>query len=181
MAGYARQPYYNAQATYPNNAGGYTQVYPAQTYPNSPGGHGHDIGDFYDAYSQGPDDDSKSFQSSHSRIPLTPMYDVPPVPNLGYQQVGTAYPPYPMYQAQGEAYYNAGYPESAYSQARQKMLKRRSVKHVELQQGNLYVLHPLASVQPAYGSSPAALAFWIAPYPRAFFSMQRIIQSKFYS
>jgi len=74
---------------------------------------------------------NRSFHSTHSQARLNPhnQYEMVPPP-LPYQQ---DYPPSP----------NFGYPMASptmgtgYSVAREKLMKRRSVRHVELQNGNL--------------------------------------------
>ncbi|KAI0068051.1 glycosyltransferase family 2 protein [Artomyces pyxidatus] len=64
------------------------------------------------------------------------VHNAPPVPSLPYNAYNTAQPNYPPVQQTRQPMFreqSAG----AYSAARQKMLNRRSVRHVELQQGNL--------------------------------------------
>lgn len=82
---------------------------------------------------------TKSYQSTYagSQVHLVPGYEMtevqPPLPTMPYQQ----YPPqnYPPAQ-QLRPPMNRG-PSTGYSDARQKLLNRRSVRQVELQQGNL--------------------------------------------
>ncbi|TFY82854.1 hypothetical protein EWM64_g1158 [Hericium alpestre] len=82
---------------------------------------------------------AKSYQSSHngSQAHLNPQYEMSqayaaPVPSMPY-----AYQPdYPPQQQRGPPVLRHQ-ASAAYSEAREKLLKRRSVRHVELQQGNL--------------------------------------------
>jgi len=94
--------------------------------------------------------DAKSYQSSHagSQAHLNPyemtqvttsQHHIPPVPSMPYQS--QQYPPQrPGYQTQ-----NTGY-----SDAREKLMKRRSVRQVPLVQGNLVLDVPVPnSIIPA--------------------------------
>ncbi|TFK87587.1 glycosyltransferase family 2 protein [Polyporus arcularius HHB13444] len=76
--------------------------------------------------------ETKSYQSEYagSQAHLNP-YDmnVPPMPTMPYQNPAGNYPPQ---QRPGPMHQNSGY-----SVAREKLMKRRSVRQVELQQGNL--------------------------------------------
>lgn len=87
--------------------------------------------------------DTKSYQSSYagSQAHLNPQYDmsevaiqhnVPPVPTMHYQN----YPPSPQRMHTND---------SNYSVAREKLMKRRSVKRVELVRGNLVLDVPAPS------------------------------------
>lgn len=95
----------------------------------------------YDAQSNW---DAKSYQSSYagSQAHLNPQYDamtqvnVPPVPQMPYQ--GN----YPPVQQRPGMYRDQS---TGYSDAREKFLKRRSVRQVELQQGNLVLDMPVPS------------------------------------
>ncbi|CCM03651.1 uncharacterized protein FIBRA_05795 [Fibroporia radiculosa] len=91
--------------------------------------------DNYDAQSSWETKSAKSFQSgfASSQTHLVPHYEmnqvssnVPPVPSLPYHQYQLDYPP--MQQLR---------PGVGWSVAREKLLKQRAVKQVELQQGNL--------------------------------------------
>lgn len=93
----------------------------------------------YDAQSNWDARSAKSYQSSYggSQVHLNPQYDmrqvnVPPVPAMPYQP---NYPP-PMQQRYGPGPYG-GAPGAGYLDVREKMMRRRSVRQVELQQGNL--------------------------------------------
>lgn len=90
----------------------------------------------YDTQNNWDSKSTKSFQSSHagSQVHLNPyemsQVSPPPVPPMPYQQQQN-YPPMHrpgMYHQTSSA---------GYSVAREKMLKRRSVRQVELFQGNL--------------------------------------------
>lgn len=89
--------------------------------------------DDYDNQSNWETKSAKSFQSGYggSQVHLNPYemnQPIPPVPDMPYQQ---NYPP----PARPGMYHH---PSSAgYSVAREKMMKRRSVRQVELFQGNL--------------------------------------------
>ncbi|OBZ78918.1 Chitin synthase 2 [Grifola frondosa] len=87
----------------------------------------------YDAQSGWDAKSTKSYQSSFagSQIHLNPQYDmsqvsVPPLPTMPYQQN------YPPMQHRPVREMSTGW-----SVARDKLMKRRSVRQVELQQGNL--------------------------------------------
>ena len=86
-------------------------------------------------YEQPPNWDAKSYQSSFtgSQAHLNPQYDMsqvnhPPMPTMPFQQ---NYPP--MQQRPGMLREQS----TGWSVAREKLMKRRSVRQVELQQGNL--------------------------------------------
>lgn len=127
-------PYYGAQ---PNNYNQYSQgnTGAALDYPpqqNTAPFHEYDTQSNWDAKS------AKSYQSSYtgSQAHLNPYemsqvsfhQNVPPVPTMPYQ------PNYPPAQARPGMYRDQS---TGYSVAREKMMKRRSVRQVELQQGNL--------------------------------------------
>ncbi|KAG2149535.1 glycosyltransferase family 2 protein [Suillus cothurnatus] len=97
----------------------------------------------YPAYDNQWDDrpgSAKSVQSSQfhgSQVHLNPQYEMsqvnihtPPVPSMPYHAYQPDYPPVPGRPPLREM--NTGY-----SVAREKLMKRRSVRHVELQNGNL--------------------------------------------
>ena len=100
--------------------------YPPGTYPSND----------YDSHSNW---DAKSYQSSYagSQAHLNPyemsqvhvQQSIPPVPAMPYQN----YPPQQMYA------------NSGYSVARDKLMKRRSVRQVELVRGNLVLDVPVPS------------------------------------
>lgn len=131
-------PYQNAQAypDYPpSNTGAapnyaYPQSVPQQTYDNYPQQE-------YDAHSGWDAKSTKSYASSYngSQVHLNPGYEmsqvnVPPVPSIPYAQPN--YPPQQHRPGMQRDQSSAGW-----STAREKMMKRRSVRQVELQQGNL--------------------------------------------
>ncbi|RDB28666.1 Chitin synthase 2 [Hypsizygus marmoreus] len=133
-----QDPYYVQQPT--NNF----QQYPAPTveYPSY---------DDHDGHANWDSKSSKSFQSSFagSQVHLNPYeanqpQHAPPVPSMPYQQ---NYPPQQNFQAPGM--YRAQ-SDTGYSQMREKMMRRRSVRQVPLFQGNLVldVLVP-SSIMPA--------------------------------
>ncbi len=79
--------------------------------------------------------DAKSYQSSHagSQAHLNPQYDMsqvnhPPMPSMPYQQ---NYPPMQQRPGMGREQ------STGWSVAREKLMKRRSIRQVALQQGNL--------------------------------------------
>ncbi|KAI0316482.1 chitin synthase [Amylostereum chailletii] len=83
--------------------------------------------------------DAQSYKSSHagSQAHLMPQYEMsdihaPPVPSLGYSSYAQ-----PNYPPSGPAPMMREQSSAGYSMAREKLLNRRSVRHVELQQGNL--------------------------------------------
>lgn len=90
----------------------------------------------YDAHSQWDAKSTKSYQSSYAgsqahlntgyEMSQVSLHNAPPVPPLPYQQHPLNYPP--MQQMR---------PGIGWSDAREKLLKQRAVKQVELQQGNL--------------------------------------------
>ncbi|PFH52304.1 glycosyltransferase family 2 protein [Amanita thiersii Skay4041] len=131
----SHDPYYSTQST--DNYHGNTGV--AHGYPNGsyPGPRND-----YDNQSNW---DAKSYQSSYagSQAHLNPQYEmsqvsvsqnIPPVPSLNYQN----YPP-----AQQHVYRDNSL--AGYSVAREKLMKRRSVRQVELFQGNLVLDVPVPS------------------------------------
>lgn len=131
-------PYYNTQQQ-PHSTGIIPDL-PPTTYHGGPqqGGYQPD----YDTQSNWDARSIKSYQSSYggSQVHLNPQYEmrqvnVPPVPAIPYQP---NYPP--AMQQQRPGMYGGGPPphgSSGYLDAREKILRRRSVRQVELQQGNL--------------------------------------------
>lgn len=93
--------------------------------------------------------DAKSYQSSFtgSQAHLNPneMSEVPsyapPVPVINYQNYQPNYPP--MQQQRPGLYSDQSY--TGYSTAREKMMRRRSVRQVQLFQGNLVLDVPVPS------------------------------------
>lgn len=144
-----RDPYYNTGVApdlppAPSYNQGYNDYVVPDPHPQPPQHHQPQQQQYgqheYDAHSNW---DAKSYQSSYagSQAHLNPQYDamtqvnVPPVPQMPYQQ---NYPP--AQQRLGV------YPQhTGYSDAREKFLKRRSVRQVELQQGNLVLDMPVPS------------------------------------
>ena len=116
------------------NDTGVVSGYPASGY-SSPRQPYTDYESHYDGKS------IKSYQSSHagSQAHLSPQYEMsqakihnpPPVPAMPYNMQQPNYPPM-RYLNLPLSPQNTGY-----SVAREKLMKRRSVRHVELQQGNL--------------------------------------------
>ena len=130
-------PYANAFPDYPpanNQAPNY--AYPQQHAPQQQQRPQHDYS--FDNQSSWDAKSTKSYQSSYagSQAHLNPnSYDmhqvsVPPMPNLPYQAPAGNYPPQ---QRPGLMHQQS----TGYSVAREKLMKRRSVRQVELQQGNL--------------------------------------------
>lgn len=119
-------PYYNTHNSYAQ--------YPSHTVDYPPN----------DPYDGHPNWDSKSYQSSHAgsqahlnphEMSQVPSY-APPVPVVHYQQN------YPPMQQQHPAIYRDG---TGYSTAREKIMRRRSVRQVQLFQGNLVLDVPVPS------------------------------------
>ena len=133
--------YGNTQAQHYDGGSIVPDLPPAQ--PQGPPGGGYQQPQQYNAQPQGyyqqeydswDGKSNKSFQSTFagSQVHLTQQYDMAqvhgPVPSVPYQQYpAQEYPP--MRQTSQQS--------SGWSQAREKMLKRRSVVQVELQEGNL--------------------------------------------
>jgi chitin synthase len=99
-----------------------------------------------DSYDAQTNWDAKSYQSSHAgsqahlnphEMTQVPSY-APPVPVVHYQQN------YPPIQQQRPGMYSFG-SNSGYSTAREKMMRRRSVRQVQLFQGNLVLDVPVPS------------------------------------
>jgi chitin synthase len=125
-------PYYDSQE--PNNS--YAQ-YPSHKvdYPPTPRN---------DSYDGQPNWDAKSYQSSYAgsqahlnpqEMTQVPSY-APPVPPMPYQ------PNYPPMQQQHPGMYRDN---TGYSTAREKMMRRRSVRQVQLFHGNLVLDVPVPS------------------------------------
>lgn len=133
---------YHSQNPYPNTAHnpGVSPGFP----PSAPTYHNQDYHDYDNQW-----EDTKSVQSSQfhgSQVHLNPQYqmsqvnvNVPPVPSMSYN----AYQPdYPPMQARPGMIRDMS---TGYSMAREKLMKRRSVRHVELQNGNLVLDVPIPS------------------------------------
>ena len=122
-------PYYNTQ----HNNNSYAQ-YPSHVVDYPPN----------DSYEGQGNWDAKSYQSSYagSQAHLNPQEMsqvssyVPPVPVVHYQQN------YPPMQQQRPGMYRDG---TGYSTAKEKMMRRRSVRQVQLFQGNLVLDVPVPS------------------------------------
>lgn len=128
------------QGNYNNNYGN-TGVAPDYPPVQHNGGHGYND---YDAHSNWDGKSTKSYTSTHagSQAHLNPydMSEVPAVPAMPYGSAN--YPPQSQMQRPGLYHH----PSSAgYSVARDKMLKRRSVRQVELVNGNLVIDVPVPS------------------------------------
>ncbi|KAI0828898.1 chitin synthase 2 [Trametes gibbosa] len=133
-------PYANAYPDYPppgtNNAApnyAYPQAHPV---PQQPQHYQQDYQD-YDSHTAWETKSTKSYQSTFagSQVHLNPhemsQVSVPPMPAIPYQQPMGNYPPQQrpgMLREQSSA---------GWSTAREKLMKRRSVRQVELNDGNL--------------------------------------------
>jgi chitin synthase len=135
---YNQQQQYNQQSD--NGYGQYDQY--QQQYQGYDHGHGAGAGD------RGPSMDNwdaKSYTTYHtnnSAAHLAPhemsQVGVPAMPSVPYNQGG--YPPQrPAVKTQASTYSN----HSGYTETRDKLMKRRSVRQVELQQGNLVIDVPV--------------------------------------
>ncbi|TBU49278.1 chitin synthase [Dichomitus squalens] len=124
-------PYANAYPDYPPAA-----PQPHNAYNNNPTAHLAQQAMQQDySFDQHSNWDAKSYNSSYagSQAHLNPhemsQVHAPPMPTMPYQGMGN----YPPQQRPGMLREQS----SGYSVARDKLMKRRSVRHVELQQGNL--------------------------------------------
>ena len=134
-------PYANAYPDYPpanNNAPNFAYPRP-QAAPVQQQQHQQQHDYSFDGHSAWDGKSAKSFQSSYagSQAHLNP-YDmsqvsIPPMPNMPYQGPGGDYPP-PQRLGVQHTGSSAGY-----SVAREKLMKRRSVRQVPLREGNLVV------------------------------------------
>lgn len=126
-----RDPYYNTQ---PQQRSHYPEVpdYPPQNPVP------------YNEYDTQSNWDAKSYQSNYtgSQAHLNPyemsqvsVHGVPPVPAIPYQPTAPYQPNYPPAQARPGMYSNQSV--AGYSLAREQLMKRRSLRQVELQNGNL--------------------------------------------
>lgn len=118
------------------------------------GGYNSNHHNDYDAQSNW---DAKSYQSSYagSQVHLnpyemtqvsTPQHQIPPVPSIPYQP--QQYPPQQYPPLRPGQYLQPEH--TGYSDAREKLLKRRSVRKVQLYQGNLVLDVPVpGSIIPA--------------------------------
>lgn len=156
-------PYYRQQPNY-NTGGILPDPAPMQHYQAPTGGHPTD----YDAQSAWDGKSTKSFRSDYggSQAHLNPhgggQYEMSQVtlPTVPFGQQAN-YPPAPQHQpAYGHQQQHYGHGQDSqylrpgivprtstggYSAAREKMMRRRSVRHVELQQGNLVLDMPVPS------------------------------------
>lgn len=94
---------------------------------------------FYQEHDRWDEKSTKSYNSAYagSQVHLNPgPQEYPPVPTMPYQ---ASYPPqnYPPEQQHRPQMLRAPGSNSGYSDAREKLMKRRSVRQVELQGGNL--------------------------------------------
>ncbi|KAL0951725.1 hypothetical protein HGRIS_008399 [Hohenbuehelia grisea] len=129
-------PYYGQQQS--NNYNNYNQ----QPYASTGAAHGNAYHhqDDYDAHSAWDSKSTKSYTSyAGSQAHLNPYemsqmpaQHAPPIPTMPYQQPMQNYPPQQLRQDM----YREG-SVAGYSVAREKMLKRRSMRQVELVHGNL--------------------------------------------
>ncbi|KAH9932014.1 chitin synthase [Epithele typhae] len=100
----------------------------------------------YDSHAQNWE--TKSYHSDYtgSQTHLNPYGNemmqeaVPPMPNMHYQGPGGNYPP-----QQRPGYAHSQHSAAGYSVAREKLMKRRSVRQIELQDGNLVLDMPVPS------------------------------------
>lgn len=142
-------PYY-AQPSYPPAGTGVGQIYPPPT-----GGHSARPPPQQHQQSYEPEYESNwdatSYKSSHygSQAHLDPysqqngyqmsqvnVHNAPPVPMMPYNAAQPNYPPAAGHPAPMLREQHTG-STAGYSAAREKLMKRRSVRHVELQDGNL--------------------------------------------
>ncbi|KIJ46535.1 glycosyltransferase family 2 protein [Sphaerobolus stellatus SS14] len=118
----------------------------ANSYPNAPrrqyAHHGYQqdtsaIADYYTHNNDSQWDETKSY-ASHSQVNLVPSY--PNAPALPYQQ--SQYPPQQPYP------FSPGFQREAstgWATAKEKLMRRRSKRQVELQEGNLVLDVPVPS------------------------------------
>jgi chitin synthase len=126
MAYHQSDTYYNSPHTPYSQATQYSNQYPSSPSPGSANVYGNNEYDNqWDAKS------AKSYQSSHHGSQAHLNAQAPPMPNVSYQQ---QYPPSPQQQHPG--LYHAG-SSAGWSVTKEKLMKRRSVKKVQLFQGNL--------------------------------------------
>ena len=99
----------------------------------------------YDNHANWDAKSGKSYSSTYagSQAHLNPQYEmsqvsVPSMPSVPYQ--GADYPP-----QQRPGYAHSQYSAAGYSVAREKLMKRRSVRQVALQEGNLVLDMPVPS------------------------------------
>ncbi|KAI0360959.1 chitin synthase 2 [Trametes cingulata] len=142
-------PYANAYPDYPPvstntspNAGAPNYAYPQPPQQYGQQQYGQQQHSDYDPNAAWETKSTKSYQSSyaHSQTHLNPQYEmsqvsVPPMPALPYQQpLGANYPPQ---QRPGMLRDQSSMSSAGWSTAREKLMKRRSVRQVELKEGNL--------------------------------------------
>lgn len=137
-------PYQTASA-YPDYPPASTGAAPAYAYPQPPPPppqqqqqqQQHQYYNDFDGQAAWDTKSTKSFASSYggSQVHLNPQYEmsqvnVPPVPSIPYNNQ----PNYPPQQHMPVLHHQSS---AGWSNARDKLMKRRSVRQVELQQGNL--------------------------------------------
>lgn len=143
-------PYANAYPDQPPAAPNYTypqQPAPQQHYqdyaqPAVQQNYAHPdyVQQEYDPHAAWETKSTKSYQSSYagSQAHLNPhemtQVAVPPMPAIPYQQPMGNYPPQ---QRPGMLHAQSSQSSAGWSTAKEKLMKRRSVRQVELQQGNL--------------------------------------------
>lgn len=145
-----RQPAHDPYNQYSNNNqynygnSGATQDYPP-TQQQHNGSYNNNGYNDYDNHSNWDSKSTKSYTSTYagSQAHLNPyeMSEVPAVPSMPYN---SNYPPQQQQGFQRPGMQHTG-SSAGYSVARDKMLKRRSVRQVELFQGNLVIDVPVPS------------------------------------
>ena len=164
MAYQRNDPYYSSPTSYnhqnnfdyPPTSGAHaysTDMPPAGNAGNYPHGGYSD----YDSQSGWNNKSTKSFNTYHgtyadSQAHLNPQYEMsqvaPPLPSMPYSQPG--YPPGSQLRPPLREQSTGGW-----SHAREKLMKRRSVRQVELFQGNLVLDVPVPShIVPKGSGSP---------------------------
>lgn len=140
------------QADYPPAPPGGAHAYSSDMHPtgnagNYPAQHGYNSD--YDAQSGWDNKSTKSFNTYHSdyagsQAHLNPQYEMsevaPPLPSMPYGSQPN-YPPSHQLRPPPLREQSSG----AWSSAREKLMKRRSVRQVELYQGNLVLDVPVPS------------------------------------
>lgn len=145
---------YDSHSNYPPNPNAAGHAYStdmpptgnAGSYPVQHGGYDYDHDAHWDSKS------AKSYQTysstayADSQAHLNPQYEmaeVPPVPTVPY----TSQPQYPPVHQQQQLRppLRSDMSTSGYSSAKEKLMKRRSVRQVELYQGNLVIDVPVPS------------------------------------
>ncbi|KDQ63192.1 glycosyltransferase family 2 protein [Jaapia argillacea MUCL 33604] len=141
-AQYNSAPQYNNAPQYHQSANAYSPEYPP---PQPAGGYPAQ----YQEYDSQSNWDTKSIQSSQyhgSQAHLNPQYEMsqvslhnaPPMPTMPYGAGQQDYPPHRPGMLKEQS-------STGWSVAREKLMKRRSVRQVQLQQGNLVLDVPVPS------------------------------------